>query len=424
MTTYQLVTGDGGFELRGAVKDAWDCKDFEFIVAGPADSGKTVGLLLRLDALMWKYPGAQATILRKRFTDLNASVLQTFQRVVNMQAIKVSGASHPEWYDYPHGSRIWLAGMDKPGKALSTERDFAYVNQAEELELGDWETLTTRTSGRAGNSPYSQTFGDCNPGPRNHWILKRAAEGKLKLFHSVHKDNPSLYTADGVITKMGEQRLARLASLSGMRHKRLYLGEWATAEGVVYDSFSAGIHVKHRDSGEFQYWLIAQDEGYTNPSAILLVGVDSDLRLHIFKEWYECGKLQSQVVDATKEMILSIGGRISKCIVDPAAAGLIADLLDAGVPAEGHNGRILDGIALIQELLKVQGDGRPRLTIEPDCVNVINEFESYIWKPGKDEPVDANNHAIGGLRYAVHWLFAGEIEVSRVVYDPPQIGNY
>jgi phage terminase large subunit len=423
MTTYQLVTGDGGFELRGAVKDAWDCKDFEFIVEGGADTGKTTGLLLRLDALMWKYPGAQATILRKRFTDLNASVLQTFQKVVNMDAIKVSGASHPEWYDYPHGSRIWLAGMDKPGKALSTERDFAYVNQAEELELGDWETLTTRTSGRAGNAPYSQTFGDCNPGPRNHWILKRAEEGKLKLFHSVHQDNPALYTADGKITAMGERRLARLANLSGMRRKRLFLGEWATAEGVVYDAFSAAIHVRHRDAGEMQYWCLAMDEGYTNPAAIALVGVDSDLRIHIMREFYETGKLQSQVVDAAAEMAHS-AGRISACVVDSSAAGLIADLRNVGISAEAHHGRVLDGIALVQELLKVQGDGRPRLTIEPECVNIINEFESYIWKPGKDEPVKENDHLMDCVRYLCDWLFAGETEVERVVYDPPSIGNY
>jgi hypothetical protein len=54
MTTYQLVTGEGGFELRGAVKDAWDCKDFEFIVAGPADclAGKRLYATMLRDLIL------------------------------------------------------------------------------------------------------------------------------------------------------------------------------------------------------------------------------------------------------------------------------------------------------------------------------------------------------------------------------------
>ena len=32
------------------------------------------------------------------------------------------GGNKPEWYDYPNGSRIWIGGMDKPGKVLSAEQ--------------------------------------------------------------------------------------------------------------------------------------------------------------------------------------------------------------------------------------------------------------------------------------------------------------
>jgi PBSX family phage terminase large subunit len=425
MRIYKLVNAPGGVKLRGAVQMCWGDKSPEFIVCGPADSSKTFGLLMRLDALCWKYPNLQAAIIRKRYTDLTGSVVQTYLRkIVKLDAISVFGGEHPQWFDYPTGSRIWLGGIDKPGKSLSTERDFIYVNQAEELELEDWETLTTRTSGRAGNSPYSQLFGDCNPSFRSHWIPARAKEGKLVLYNSKHTDNPELFDDNGTITEKGKKRLLSLSSLTGMRRKRLFEGEWATAEGVVYDSFSVSIHVKHRDPGEFQYWCLSMDEGYTNPAAIILIGVDGDMRIHIAEEFYETGKLQSQVVDTAKEMAHSIGGRIAVCVVDSSAAGLIADLKDVGLPAEPHHGRVLDGIAIVQELLKVQGDGLPRLTIDPSCVNAINEFESYVWKPGKDEPIKENDHIADSVRYFCDWLFAGEIEVSRVVYDPPQIGNY
>jgi hypothetical protein len=121
---------------------------------------------------------------------------------------------------------------------LSAEFDMICVSQAEELSLMDWETLTTRTTGRAGNMPYSQTVGDCNPAAPTHWILSRAKEDKLTLFRSSHKDNPELYDqATGRITEMGELR-----TLSGSRLMRLYHGLWALPEGAIYDVFDEEKH--------------------------------------------------------------------------------------------------------------------------------------------------------------------------------------
>jgi hypothetical protein len=58
-----------------------------------------------------------------------------------------------------------------------------------------------------------------------------------------------------------------------------------------------------------------------------------------------------------------------------------------------------DGIAAVQNRLKAAGDGRPRLTVDPSCVETVNEFESYRYKPGTDRPVDEFDHALDALRY-------------------------
>ena len=430
MVEYHLVEAaidtPGAVELRGGALEMWRSHDPEVIIAGPAETGKTIGCLHKLDAVAWKYPGAQLVIMRKTQKSALSSVVQSYVDKVLPpgNVVKPFGGERPEWYDYPNGSRVWIAGMDNADKVLSSERDIIYVNQAEELTLAEWETLTTRTTGRAGHIPHPQLIGDCNPARRNHWIVQRADEGKTKLIRSYHKDNPVLFTRAGQITPQGERTLARLSNLTGMRYKRLYLGEWATAEGVVYDAFDRDIHIVERDPSEFRYWLMGCDEGYTNPAVILLIGVDNDLRLHVYREFYERGKLQSAVVEQALYFRNMVGGHISAVVVDSSAAGLIADMVDAGLPARAHRGRVLDGIALVQELQKIAGDGKPRLTVSPECVNTINEMESYIWKPEKDEPVKENDHAMDALRYAVDWLLAGETEVVRVHYDPPQIGDY
>lgn len=421
MTTYKIIEAapgsKAGIEFRGGAQALWNTKAPEVILAGPADTGKTFGGLHKLDTLCWKYPGSQAAIIRKTQKSLYGSVCVTYQqKVANMAAINpYGGEKQPDRYIYPNGSVIWLGGMDNPDKVLSSERDFIYVNQAEELAEGDWETLKTRCNGRAGNSPYAQLMGDCNPGGSKHWIRERARRKSIVLLDSIHKDNPTIYGVDGLLTEGGVARLASLETLTGVRRKRLLEGIWATAEGAVYDTFDARVHVIERPDAEIKQWYLAMDEGYTNPAVILLIGEDSDGRLHVHREYYERGKLQRDVVAFALGWWTAFVCTLAA--VDAAAAGLIADLNDAGIYAVPRKGRVLDGITAVQALLKVQDDERPRLTVDPSCVNVINEFESYVWKDGKDEPVKENDHALDALRY-----LAIDLGPAATVVDDPFAG--
>ena len=95
--------------------------------------------------------------------------------------------------------------------------------------------------------------------------------------------------------------------------------------------------------------------------------------------------------------------------VDESAAGLIAALKNAGLNAHAAKGRVLDGIQHIQDKLKIQGDGKPRYTVDPSCYNVVNEKESYTWKItpagiNKDEPIKENDHANDAERYLDDYL--------------------
>lgn len=375
----------------------------EVIVEGPAETGKTLADCWKAHLICSKYPGAQGAILRKTQTSIYGSVLQTYGRVIADAPVLPYGGEKPEKYIYSNGSVVWCGGMDNRDRVLSSERDFIMTCQTEEFTVDDWEYLTTRTTGRGSVIPYPQLFGDANPAGSKHWIKERNKAGHLRLIPTTHKDNPTLYRRDGTLTEQGKRTMARLGALTGVRRKRLFEGIWATAEGAVYDNFDSAVHVRERSRDEFHTWYLAMDEGYTNPAVILLVGEDSDGRLHIFMEYYERGKLQSTVVSAAKDWTLDYS--VSLAAVDEAAAGLIADLVNEGVPAFAMKGRVLDGIQIVQDRLKVQGDGLPRLTVDPSCTNAINEFESYVWKKitntgiVKDEPQKENDHAMDAIRY-------------------------
>lgn len=228
--------------FRGAAATFQASHDYEIMLAGPAETGKTFAAIWKLDTMLRTYPRAQAVLVRKVRSTIYGSALQTYEKILAHRGGGAwrYGGQEPAWFDYGNGSRLWLAGMDNPGKALSSERDYIYVNQAEELLLNDWETLLTRATGRANNAPYPLVFGDCNPGAATHWIKQRPS---LRVLESRHVDNPTLYTADGQMTERGEQTMRILDSLTGLRYKRLRLGLWVSAEGVVYDTYDPAIHL-------------------------------------------------------------------------------------------------------------------------------------------------------------------------------------
>ena len=412
------------YKPRGGCAALIYSHDREAILCGAAETGKTLAACWKVHLLCCRYPKAQGVICRKTFKSIAGSVAQTFERVIAGFPVERYGGERCERYRYGNGSVIWCGGLDNADKILSSERDFIYVNQAEELTLDDWELLTTRTTGRGAVIPFAQTFGDCNPSGSRHWIRERAKAGKLALLASVHQDNPTLYDEAGNLTEQGRRTMATLSALTGVRRKRLLEGQWATAEGAVYDMFNNAVHVRERPATDFKTWYLAVDEGYTNPAVIALVGEDSDGRWHVAREFYERGRLQGEIVALARQWFTEFSCRLAA--VDAAAAGLIADLVSIGINAVGAKGRVLDGISAIQNRLKVAGDDKPRLTVDPSCVNAINEMESYQWREGKDEPQKDNDHFCDAIRYLSAALGGdvGPIEYQRVnlptqkVYTP------
>lgn len=399
----ETAAASPSYELRGGCGQLFNSTEQEVILAGPADSGKTIAAVLKAHAICGSVPGAQGAIVRKAYNSLVGTVVKSFIRIVQPRerGIQIFGGEKPERFIYPNGSCIWMGGMDNPTRVLSSERDFIYVNQAEELTLNDWETLATRCSGRAAVVRHAQLFGDCNPSGSKHWIRSRANENRLLLLASRHQDNPTLFTRAGNLldTEDARRRMAALENLSGVRRKRLLEGLWASAEGAVYDMFNStpgGPHVKKRERSEMKRFFLAIDDGYTNPAVILDIGEDSDGRWHCFREFYQRGQPREVVVATARQWH---GEHPTELVaVDEAVPELIAQL-GAFVLAKGGKGKIIDGIRKVQDRLKVQGDGLSRYTVDSSCINHINEFESYVWKPEQDVPIKENDHSLDALRY-------------------------
>jgi phage terminase large subunit len=412
-------------EFRGANLEIQSYRGPEWILSGPAETGKTWATLWLLHQLLCETPGAQASLIRKTQSDIYGTVLKTFERVVKRTAIQPAayGGEKPEWYDYPNGARLYIGGMDRPGKVLSGERDFIYVNQAEELGLADWETALTRTTGRGAVTETPMLFGDCNPGPPTHWIINRPS---LRVFYSKHQYNPSLYTPDGLLTEQGKRSIERLASTTGLRHKRLYLGLWVSAEGTVYE-FDPAVHLIDAMPTGWQSWrkIRANDFGYTNPFVCQWWAIDPDGRMYMYREIYMTQRtVKTHSLDIKR---WSADERFDAHISDHDAEDR-ATMAEQGIHTTAADKSVSVGIEKVQERLALASDGKPRLfllrgaLVERDAAladshlpsSTREEFDVYVYhqdgsgKANKQEaPVKKYDHGMDTMRYAVMYEESG-----------------
>lgn len=405
---------------RGNVARLWTTppEQHEVMLAGPAETGKTVGAIEWLHEQLIRHRRAQAVMVRNAKTDLYGSCVQTYVRhVLNWETfpwgrspdgVFCYGGQTPEWFDYPNGARLWLAGMDDPGDALSSERDYIYINQAEEVARRGYETLLTRATGRAGNAPFPRVLGDCNPGPPNHWILDRADRGLLLKIDTQHTDNPKLFDEDGNRTAQGERTLAILDGLTGIEKDRLALGLWVSAEGTVYQLQAAhlgdDLWVPEKPTQ-----LTVDPSNGSGPYAALVIQQVGH-RVLVVDEFYEVGGTDEDLV----EWLIASPYRkkLTRVVSDPAKPDTIKRLTRLiGVRAHAKQGKkdITAQIAAVKSLLKIDPVTREaNLVIDRRCTFLQDEFATRVWKkppPSSADrnvpevPEDANDHLLNALEY-------------------------
>lgn len=280
--------------FRGAAKIAQETTAREWLLSGPAETGKTWAGLHRLDAEARRWAGSQWVIARKVRATMDSTVLNTWRRIIALRGgVEVFGGERPVFYTYPsNGARVWVVGFDNPDKILSGEFDGIYVNQAEELDAADWETATSRATGRGAVTPTPMVWGDCNPGPEDHWIKLREQQGAMTLLESRHEDNPTLFDEHGRMTEQGKRALATLDALTGVRYQRLRMGRWVGAEGAYFTQMDEDRHLVTypRIPEGWPAWA-ALDYGFAHPLAFGVFAADPKGRVillgrHAAHHWY------------------------------------------------------------------------------------------------------------------------------------------
>lgn len=396
-------------------------KGMDGIIAdGAIRSGKTVSMSLSF--VMWamsEFAGQNFAMCGKTIGSFRRNVLFwlklmlrsrgysiTDHRADNLLVVRKNGVEN---YFYIFGGKdersqdliqgITLAGVFFDEVALMPE---SFVNQA-----------TGRCSVKG-----SKFWFNCNPDGPYHWFktnwIDKCTEKHLLYLHFTMDDNLSL----------AEEIKARYRSMySGVFFKRYILGKWAVAEGIIYDMFSEGKHVK--DIKDFFQMLVNSeryvscDYGTQNATVFLLWNKGRDGKWYCIREYYYSGrdkgkqKTDSEYADDLKTWLE--GTKIKAIIVDPSAASFIAELRKRGYKVLKAKNDVLDGIRLVGMLLNLE-----QLIFASSCTETIKEFASYIWddkalERGEDKPVKQHDHGCDAVRYFVSTILGNKLAKMKQI---------
>lgn len=457
------------YQPRGGCKDLMEARDEEILVSGPAGTGKSRACLEKIYLVCLLTPNTRALILRKTLRSLGSTALVTWRNYVVKEALATGevvyyGGSSQEapQYRFRNGSTVTIGGLDNPTRIMSAEYDIVYIQEATEVTIEDIEFVKTRL--RNWRTSFQQLIMDCNPAGDKHPLKLRCNDKITRLIESRHEDNPKLFNEDGTKTKQGEKYIGILDKLTGVRYKRLRLGLWVSAEGIVYEEFDPAVHVLPWQLDENgnplplpkewpRYWVV--DFGYVNPFVCKWYALGPDGELYMYREIY----MTQRLVEEHAKNILNIvcpeqtesyydhfnrteRTRTWREWIEPEPSAIICDhdaegrrtlekYLGIGtIPAIKN---VRDGIDLHKARLKVdettglaqfyimadalvEKDTDLATALMPTCTE--EEYPAYAWKVStdgrkQDEPVKKDDHGLDADRYmTMHLDYKGKARIT------------
>lgn len=372
-----------------------DYKNRYEVYYGGAGSGKSVFITQKLLVKACRTK-RKVLIIRKYGTTLKDSV---FQLVVDMlkkwhiyDSCKVNLSTYT--ITLPNGSIFLFKGMDDSEKIKSiTDITDIWCEEATELAEDEYTQLDLRLRALAGDLQLIVSF---NPISKVNWVYKKwfaesaVVNNDTMILKTTYKDNRFL--PDAYVAAL-EDKIH-----SNYNYYRIYaLGEFITLDKLVFNNWKVEEFDHRFLKGDL---IIGLDFGFVNDISAIVASIinENDKTIHIFKEYGETGKTNSQLA----AIISSLGFSKSVIIADCAEPKSIEELKKAGVQriracTKGKDS-IMHGIQKLQNY---------EIIVHPECTGIATEFENYTWKKDKmsgeyiNTPIDDFNHYIDALRYSL-----------------------
>ncbi|MFJ2029441.1 PBSX family phage terminase large subunit [Streptosporangium sp. NPDC087985] len=389
---------------------------------GSVRSSKTISSLLKWLKFVRTCPAGPLLMVGKTERTLKRNIIDPLIEMLGEKRCKfVAGSGELHLL----GRVIYVAGAYNEGsedKIRGLSLVGAYVDEASTIPESFWVMLLTRLS-----IPGAQLFASTNPDGPQHWLkvgyLDRARL-HVDLDGQVHRsDSPDTLNLHRFSFKLADnpslspEYVADVSSeFTGLWYRRLILGEWCIAEGVVYESWDPARHVVSVLPAIDRWLCIALDYGTTNPFHALAIGLGVDGRLYVGHEWrWDSKRMRGSLTDAeyserVRAWVNGLGITPSYWIVDPSAKSYRVQMHRDGQTSTLADNEVVDGIRDVASLFATG-----RLLVSAECKELIREIPGYTWDPaaslkGEDKPIKLADHGVDALRYG--------IRTTRAIWSP------
>ena len=381
-------------------------KDKTGIIAdGAIRSGKTISMSLSF--IIWamtNFDNENFALCGKTVGSLRRNVLIPLKRMLMSRGYDVEEHRTDNLWIVSDGDKnnsFWLfGGRDERSQDLIQGITLAGLFMDEVALMP--ESFVNQAVGRC-SVAGSKIWMNCNPAGPLHFIKKdwidKAVEKQFLHVRFTIDDNLSL----------SDEIKNRLKSMfSGTFYKRYILGQWAAAEGLIYDMFSPDIHVYPDSSIPFPdqkktKFYVSCDYGTQNATVFLLWYQDKEGIWRCCREYYYSGrderkqKTDAEFADDLADWLAGI--KPEAVVIDPAAASFIAEVRKRGYHVRKGKNAVLDGIRYTSSLLLQR-----KIRISDACKHLIEELQSYCWdskaaEHGEDKPVKVADHCVDAMRY-------------------------
>ncbi|HMF71392.1 MAG TPA: PBSX family phage terminase large subunit [Flavitalea sp.] len=371
---------------------------------GAVRSGKTFSSIIKFISALQKAPWGDVMILGYNRDTLQRNVINPMYQLLGTDPPSI-GSKGIKLF----GRNVYFVGAHNEGaisRLQGATLALSYVDEITRIPQSVWSMLMTRLS-----VTDAKVYGTANPESPSHWLKLEYLDRKdlfdLKEWNFYIDDNPALDE---------KYKSAIKSELTGVWYRRYILGEWAVAEGAIYDMFDPLFHVLEDSPRWNQYTIIGIDYGTTNPFGMVAIGFNNTHRPFLFidKEFYYdssvtgISKTDAQYADMVEEFLIDFPN--AKYIyLDPSAASFETELRRRGVKVISANNDVENGIRYVASLFH-KGD----LQIHRSCKNLIREIQGYVWdleasSKGKDKPIKKADHLLDAARYGIFSHFGGKL---------------
>lgn len=321
------------------------------------------------------------SVVSETLPHLRRGAYKDFKEIIGREEITITENKTELTCVFPNGSTIEFFSVDNWGKVKGSRRDILFINECNRIDFESYRQLAVRTT--------ETIFLDWNP-DNEFWYEEHIAGRETTVeIHSTYLDNPHLDKAqiDEIESYKNNEQWWRVYGL----------GLTGRIEGTIYKPFiqidelpEARSRMRH---------CMGLDFGYSNdPTALVDVYIDEGARkIYVDEVIYQSGLLNSEIAERMKEKNISKTVEIFADAAEPKSVDELGRKVYRYNVKPAYKKDLLSQIQFLQQF---------EIYVTKTSLNVIKEHRMYKWKEDKDgnsvnEPIDAFNHAMDALRYAV-----------------------